>query len=261
MKTLSSIIFISCLFFGCSMNKGTKIYLVFDNVQGLSAKAHVQTRGMKIGRITNMSLLGSDKILVELTIDPQANIPRGSVFTLANGDFLGTKEIRVDFSEAKDFYKTNDTVKGTNEKSLFDGLDLVSGVFSKGSSSSPCVKCDIAKVKTVHDSMDSLNFRIVEDFFCVFDASCKNNSEFSTWSNEMLFKVLYKQPALFLQVAAKGQVDNKILLHEIENPVQEPDLQKTYDKLKTAEGPEEIKTKYLSALVAAATKGGQQVKR
>jgi len=125
----------------------------------------------------------------------------------------------------------------------------------------PCKKCDIEKVKVVYEHLDSLTFQIVSDFLCTFDSICKNNVEYSEWSNETLFKVLEKSPTIFFQVVAAGQVNNKMLLREIESPIHDFDLQKIYNNIKVTSTTTNIKAEYLNALISAADKDGQKIKK
>lgn len=125
-----------------------------------------------------------------------------------------------------------------------------------------CYKCDIEKVKIVNENLDKLTMQMVSRFLCTFDSTCANNSEYSEWSNETLFKVLEKAPGIFFQVVVNGQVDNKILLDQIENPINDViDIQIIYDKIKETKVQTDIKTEYLNALITAANKGGQSIKK
>ena len=124
-----------------------------------------------------------------------------------------------------------------------------------------CEKCDLEKVKIVNEHLDSLTFQMVSDFLCTFDKSCFNNAEYSEWSNETLFNVLDKAPGIFFQVVIKGQVDSKILLNQIENPINEIDFQIIYDKIKETKVPTDIKTEYLNALISAANYRGQKIEK
>lgn len=125
-----------------------------------------------------------------------------------------------------------------------------------------CYKCDIEKVKIVNENLDKLTMQMVSRFLCTFDSTCANNSEYSEWSNETLFKVLEKAPGIFFQVVVNGQVDNKILLDQIENPINDViDIQIIYDKIKETKVQTDIKTEYLNALLTAANKGGQSIKK
>ena len=126
----------------------------------------------------------------------------------------------------------------------------------------PCVKCDLEKVRIVNQYLDSLTDQMLSEFLCTFDNSCKNNVEYSEFSNETLFAVLEKAPTLFFQVLTTRQIDHKIILKEIENPINDLiNLQAVYDKTKLATTKTKLKTNYLNALILAAEKSGQKLKK
>jgi len=128
---------------------------------------------------------------------------------------------------------------------------------TKISATTFCEKCDIEKVKTIYDNLDSLTFEMVDDFLCTFDKSCMNKVEFIQWSNEMLFKVLIKSPELYFNVLTKGKLKNaELLFEEIKNPVIEIDYQIIYDKIKRVDTEEKLKKEYLKMLKTEAEKEG-----
>jgi len=124
-----------------------------------------------------------------------------------------------------------------------------------------CQKCDIEKLKIVSQHLNGLTFKIVSDFVCTFDTSCKNNVEYSEWSNELLFKVLDKSPTLLFEVIMARQVNNDIILNEIKNPSLDINLQNLYDKVKVAADLTALRTEFLKAIITAAEKGGQEIKK
>jgi len=124
-----------------------------------------------------------------------------------------------------------------------------------------CKKCDLEKVKIVYDHMDSLTFKMVSEFLYTFDTLCISNAEYSEWSNVILFKVIEHSPSIYFQVVANGQVNNKILLNQIENPIMEIDFQIIYNKIKETKVQPDIKTEYLNALISAANYRGQKIKK
>jgi hypothetical protein len=124
-----------------------------------------------------------------------------------------------------------------------------------------CHKCDIGKLKTVSEHLNGLTFKIVSDFLCTFDTSCSSNIEYSEWSNELLFKVLDKSPTLLFEVFATGQVNKDVIVNEIKSPLLDINLQNLYDKVKVAAGVTAIRTEFLNAIITAAEKGGQEIKK
>ena len=126
----------------------------------------------------------------------------------------------------------------------------------------PCNKCDIEKIRAVNENLTALTSEIISNFLCTLDNSCKTSAEFSEWSNETIFKVLDNAPKVFLQVAAKNGNNISILLTEIQNPIHDTiDFQSIYSKLKQVQGRENLKRKFLDALIIAADKSGQKIIR
>ncbi len=125
-----------------------------------------------------------------------------------------------------------------------------------------CNKCDIEKVKTVHDNFDNLTFKMVNDFLCTFDNSCETNIEYSQWSNEILYKVLDKEPELTIKVLDQSQLDNiEILLDEIESPIHDFDYQKIYEKVLEVKTEKDFKQKVLKSIELAAEREGIKIKK
>jgi len=125
-----------------------------------------------------------------------------------------------------------------------------------------CQKCDISKVKLIHENIDSLTLEIVEDFLCTLDRSCINNVEFSEWSNETIFTILINAPALFFQVMDKGKINSVLILSEIETPIHDLiDLQKVYNNVKAVSTETELKNNVLKSVIKAASNINEEIKR
>jgi hypothetical protein len=123
-------------------------------------------------------------------------------------------------------------------------------------------KCEIEKVKAIHDNINNLTFKMVEDFLCTFDSSCETNVEFSQWSNEMLFKLLDKEPELVIKVFDQSHLDNiGNLLDEIENPIHDFDYQRIYGKVSEVQTEKDYREKVLKSLELAADKEGMKIKK
>ena len=79
--------------------------------------------------------------------------------------------------------------------------------------------CDIEILREVKDSLKNnteINYSI---FFSTFDISCKQNVEFSEWSNELLFEVLYFNPEKFIINLSNKQSKINLILSELYTPV------------------------------------------
>lgn len=81
-------------------------------------------------------------------------------------------------------------------------------------------KCNIQNVLEVKLNLDSLTPEILQNFFCTFDDSCKNNVEFSQFSNGMLFEVMNKSPQLLLEVLEnQSDLTKQSVYEELESPI------------------------------------------
>ena len=141
-KLLYEILFFSFfslgLFMGCNTNdSANKVYLVFENADGIVKGSEVKTRGIKIGEVSNVEVLGSSKVIVELIIYEKHKIPKKSKFTLVSSDILGNKGIEVNFSDFKEFC-ANDTIEGEKETSIKEAVNsLLSNVQAQAPSTLP----------------------------------------------------------------------------------------------------------------------------
>ena len=63
------------------------------------------------------------------------------------------------------------------------------------------------------------------------------------------------------KVIVKDQLNNKIFLEEIENPIHDFNYQKIYDKIKTTKAATALKTEYMNALITAASKDTLKIKK
>jgi hypothetical protein len=157
------------------------------------------------------------------------------------------------------FNRKLDSFELSNMKRFFAIIPLL--IFGSVSAQTVCVKCDIEKVSSANSHLDRLTFQIVSDFLCTFDATCKVNIEFVEWSNEILYKVLEKEPSIFLDVIDKEQVNNKILLEEIESPIHDFNYQKIYDNIKAVKTASMLKKEYMNAVINAASKSNIKIKK
>lgn len=87
-------------------------YIRYDNAAGIAPAGHVRYKGMNVGHVQNIQLAadGSEKIIVSVRVTPDLHIPKGSSATVASPDLIGAKVIRIDFSNANEYYKNGDTL-------------------------------------------------------------------------------------------------------------------------------------------------------
>lgn len=118
-----------------------------------------------------------------------------------------------------------------------------------------CEKCEIKKVKAVAENINSLTYELTKDFFCTFDKSCQKNTEYSEWSNEIIFELLDNNANLFLTVLETESVETQqMLIEEIETPIHEFDLKRIHRRVETTKFEGTLKKEVLDAISIAKKK-------
>jgi phospholipid/cholesterol/gamma-HCH transport system substrate-binding protein len=96
----------------------------FDNIAELSTSAGVFVSGYKVGSVKDIYFKegNTGKIMVEIIIKEDLQIPKNSVGQIYSKDVMGTKAIRLIFSDSKEFYETGATLISDVEIGLMDQL-------------------------------------------------------------------------------------------------------------------------------------------
>ncbi len=124
---LLSIVTIGLLYLGFNFLKGSDLfsrthtyYVVYDNIDGLTASNPVLLNGLSVGRVQNIKIQQdrNNRLLVALNIQKGIIIRQGSTATLADGGLLGGKIIRLDISAAGDQLEEGDTLVGAKEAGI-----------------------------------------------------------------------------------------------------------------------------------------------
>lgn len=95
-------------------------------------------------------------------------------------------------------------------------------------------KCDETNFHSISENIGKLTQREIADFLLTFGQECRNNVEFSEWSNELLFKILDKQTELTLKTIEKEEkrIEKEIILEDLEEPISySPDFKKLITKI------------------------------
>jgi phospholipid/cholesterol/gamma-HCH transport system substrate-binding protein len=103
-KTAILVITAICFFiWGYSFLKGenlfnnhTKLYVDYDNVEGLAESAPVTISGKIIGKVSSIKLGSTGKLLVEIQVDDENSfISKSSVAEIYEPGFIGGKQIAI----------------------------------------------------------------------------------------------------------------------------------------------------------------------
>ncbi|HEX3010369.1 MAG TPA: MlaD family protein [Bacteroidales bacterium] len=122
---LIAVLVIAAAIWGFSFLKGKNIftvskqyYAVFSNIGGLQKSSVVSANGYTIGRVSDIQFVHGqiNRIIVEVSIDRQFNIPSNSIVEIYSTDFMGSKAINMMLGHSNVFAHENDTLPGK-----FDG--------------------------------------------------------------------------------------------------------------------------------------------
>lgn len=134
------------------------------------------------------------------------------------------------------------------------GLILINNLFGQGTDS---LKCNVKIVLEKNESIDSASDELVLRFLNTFGEECKNNVEYSEFSNETLFKLIQNQSVLFCKILEKhrNEIELNAILIELESPLHDLiDLNETKEGIMESELNKELKAKLLEAINKAIEK-------
>lgn len=126
---LTGVVAIAALFLGLNFLKGINLfqssntyYIAFADIKGLAQSGPVYANGYKIGTVRHIaydySRLGN--VLVEISIDDQMRLPRGTQGTLVS-EMLGGCNLNLVFpASVEAFHQPGDTIQGSDTQGLMD---------------------------------------------------------------------------------------------------------------------------------------------
>ncbi len=105
-------------------DNSNKLYVFYENVEGLVPSSPVTLNGLIIGKINKIEILPDGKMKVEMVItNEEANIAKSSIAEIQGMGVMGGREITIinNLSD-KNFVESGDTLKGSNTLGLTDQL-------------------------------------------------------------------------------------------------------------------------------------------
>jgi len=121
------------LIWGLSYLKGEDIFktanyyhVLYESVGGLSESNEVVLSGYKVGQVKNIAFTSeeSSHLLVTFMVDENIKIPVNSVAQITTSDLMGTRSIKLLFSEEDTYYQNNDTLPGSIESDLKEQVSM-----------------------------------------------------------------------------------------------------------------------------------------
>ena len=127
-----SIVAIAVLIWGLMYLKGLDIwkpqrtfYAFYDRVNGLVASNSVTIQGLKVGHVKSLRFSDKQpgKIVVELLVENNIQIPKNSIARIFGGDLLGSKEVEIQLGSSKEFLQNGDTLTAITEATLSEEVN------------------------------------------------------------------------------------------------------------------------------------------
>ena len=222
---LTGIVAIAALFIGLNFLKGINLfkpknsyYIEFSDIKGLAKSSPVFADGYNIGIVRNIQYNYDNPghVLVQIDIDDQMRIPKGSTATLVS-EMLGGCNLNLILNkETSEKYAAGDTIKGDDTKGLMD----------KAADMLPQVEQIVGKVDTL---LSALNALATNPNLPAIMADAKNITANLNESSRQLNTLLSRDvPALTGKMNRIG--DNVIQLTDNMNQL---DLQGAFAKVDT----------------------------
>ncbi len=85
------------------------------------------------------------------------------------------------------------------------------------------LKCNISIVSEANNSGEKISEDLMLRFLKTFGKDCRNNAEFTEFSNKTLFKVIQKNPEKFVKILNNNlsKIDFNEVLINLRNPIEE----------------------------------------
>ncbi|MFP4620739.1 MAG: MlaD family protein, partial [Bacteroidales bacterium] len=128
---LIATLLIALLIWGVNFLKGKNIfseknhfYAVYNEIGGLEEASPVYLSGYEVGMVEKIRLTGKNMkdLLVRFTIRKDMKIPKNSRSIIYNTDLMGTKAIKLKFTEADQYYEPGDTIPSGLEPNITEQI-------------------------------------------------------------------------------------------------------------------------------------------
>lgn len=121
---------IGMLIWGYSFLRGKNIfsssrtfYVEYENVEGLTTASSVTINGMVVGKVHSISLKEQGKLLVELMMTEDVDVPKTSKALIYSPGFIGGKQIALDINyKDATLAQSGDYLNGGQITGMIDGL-------------------------------------------------------------------------------------------------------------------------------------------
>jgi len=204
------LIVLALFIWGLNFLKGINIFsstrhyfLEFDNIGGLTPSAGVFVSGYKVGNVHDIYFKEdhSGKIMIEINVSDNVRIPKNSIAQIYNNDIMGTKAIRLIFSNDTIYHHEKDTLLTDVEIGLMDQLMPL-----KNKAEDVMISID----SLVHIAEKTFNARTVEDLQKTV-SNIRNVSEGLSNQNDRLNRIFQNFESISANLKSNGPKLSHIL--------------------------------------------------
>ena len=114
-------------------------------------------------------------------------------------------------------------------------------------------KCDGSVLSSISGKVGKLTQKEITDFLLTFGQECRDNAEYSEWSNELLFDILGAQTELTLKTIEKEEknIQLKVILDDLEEPIVDNEVKTLIAKVGKVNFNGRLKTEIINRLKIA----------
>ena len=108
-------------------------------------------------------------------------------------------------------------------------------------------------LRSTSEKVGRLSQKEITDFLLTFGEECRNNAEYSEWSNELLFSILDKQTELIIKTIEKEEkrIEINEILDDLSSPILDPNTKDIISKIEKIKIQKELKDKIIERLKTA----------
>lgn len=101
-------------------------YTRYERVDGLQESGHVTFNGYRVGSVKNIRFADdrTGDLIVTFMLDNDFRIPVHSAARIVSSDIMGTRSVKLVFSNETSYYQAGDTLPGEIESDLKEQVSL-----------------------------------------------------------------------------------------------------------------------------------------
>ncbi|MEJ8758151.1 MlaD family protein [Pontibacter sp. H259] len=249
---LLGIVALVILYFGFMFLKGADLfsdtrsfYVVYNNVDGLTASNPVMLNGVQVGTVQHLKLMPKEHnhILVEIEVQKDIAVGDSTIAALASSDLLGSKAITLYLGNSRKMYNGGERLIPFNEKSIADMLTTKAvPVIDK-------VDTTLARVNRLLDSQAKENLQLIlantqattQALNDLLRANQKNINEITANTNRLMASLIHTQRNIDRLAVNMVEITDTLKRAEVNKLIRNAntaveEMQQTVAKLNSNEG-------------------------